>query len=190
MPDSVSAKAPVNATAVAVKPARRRNDARREGSGVGSSTVISVVPLNKVGVSFGVLARGKRHAHDEPARGAGMELDRAAVGLRHGTDDREPEAHAVAAGTAVEALEGLEQRRNGRGRHDLAGVAHLDGAAAGDAPGAALTQPAVAVVADGVLDEVRDEPVEQPAVAADRGGLEGRVDFEPAGGRLGGGLRD
>src|SRR3954462_9081076 len=94
LPASARANAPVRAAAVAVKPARRRNDARREGSGVGSSTVISVVPLNKVGVSFGVLARGQRHADAEPAGRAGAELDRAAVGLGHGAHDREPEPHA------------------------------------------------------------------------------------------------
>src|SRR3954453_8982536 len=80
MPERASANAAVIASADAVKHTRRRSGPRAR-SGVGSSTVISVVPLNKVGVKDGAVAPGQRHAHDEAAGRARAELDRAPVRL-------------------------------------------------------------------------------------------------------------
>ena len=56
----------------------------------------------------------------------GGQGDRAAVGLRDRAHDGEAEARTVAAGAAVDALEGLEQRRQGRRVEHVAVVDDLE----------------------------------------------------------------
>src|SRR3954471_771985 len=190
MPDSASANAAVSASAVATKPTRRSSDPRGAWSGVGSSTVISVVPFNKIGVRYGALPPGERDPDDEPAGRPGAQLDRAAVRLGDRAHDREPEPDAVAPRAAVQALEGLEQRRQRVGRDHVPVVADLDGAEARRAGGVDLDRAALPVVPHGILDEVRDEALEQPPVAADGGRVEGRAHVDVARGRVGAGLAE
>ena len=92
-------------------------------------------------------------------------------------DDRE--ADAVPFEIAVAALvrsapEGLEQLADVLGRNRWAAVGDAQGRGAGARLGAEVDPAAAQVVADGVVEEVRDQPLDEPRVAARRRGLERR----------------
>src|SRR5262249_56523158 len=83
-------------------------------------------------------------------------------------DDRESEpCTATRAGPGrVSADEGLEEPRDRRRSNELAAVRDPQGRVAADLAGLDANEPARLVVAQGVLDDVRDQALEQFAVAA------------------------
>ena len=89
------------------------------------------------------------------------------MGLGDGANDGESQAGAVAAGAAVDALEGLEEAGEGLGVEDVTVVDHLDEAVAVAGGGRDRDVPARAVVADGVLHKVGHEALEQAAAPID-----------------------
>jgi len=95
----------------------------------------------------------------------------AAVGGGDRADDGQAETGAAGGAGAVglEAAEGLEQGVDLGGGDRGAGVGDPDHGLGAGAAGVDLDPAAGLVVADGVLDQVGDQPLQQGAVAGHRG---------------------
>jgi hypothetical protein len=124
---------------------------------------------------------GEGDVDGQAAVGPGFGGDGGGVGAGDGADDGQAEAVAVAVGAGgarAEPLEGLEQAVDFGGRDDLAGVGHRqDGAGVADL-GGDLDFPAADVVPDGVVDQVRDQLLDQERVTVEGGGLEIGLDVQ------------
>jgi hypothetical protein len=116
----------------------------------------------------------------QAAGGPGLRGDGGAVGGGYGPDDGQTETvAATAAGAArAEPLEGLEQAVDLGGRDDLPGAGHRqDGVNTAD-PGRDLDVPAGDVVADGVVDQVGHQSLDQEGIAVEGGVLDNGVDLQ------------
>ena len=118
----------------------------------------------------------KADLDSESSPGSGLCIDDGTVGVGDRLHDREPEPGAIGRGTHVRAasLEGLEEARKLARRDHGPGVSDHDRRPAGDGVRGDVEPSLRHVVTDGVLDQVRDEALEQQRVAGRSGGLERR----------------
>jgi len=132
-------------------------------------------------------ARGLREAdaHAEAAVGHGAGGDGGVVCGRDGPDDGQSEPVPVLVGrpARIEPLEGLEEAFDFRWPDEWSGVGHRQDGLAVLHPGPDLDTAAGNVVADGVGEQVGDEPFDEQGVAIEgcRFGHLVDVDPEPAG---------
>jgi hypothetical protein len=105
----------------------------------------------------------------------------AAVDCSDGRDDGEAESEAVVRGAVAEPLEWLEDAVGFRWADERAGIDHGEVAASRDGAGAGADPDVAAggVVADRIVDQVRDQVLRQHQVARDDGGLKRGVPSWP-----------
>jgi hypothetical protein len=107
-------------------------------------------------------------------------VDDGVVGVGDRLHEREPEPDPdpdpVGSGTLVGAvsLERFEQAGELAGRDHGSGVRDREDGVAGGGVGGEVESACGGVVTDGVLDQVRDEPLDQQGLAGGAGGLECR----------------
>ena len=121
------------------------------------------------------VALPEAHGDGQAAAGVGVGRDTRAVGDGDRADDGEAEALPVGVPDALgaEALERLEEALDLVRRDDRAGVRHRE---AGRFAGRDLDPAARDVVPHRVVDEVRDEDLQQPRVTCDSRGRQRGVD--------------
>ena len=134
---------------------------------------------------FGLILRrrGREARLDvEAASGTGVRGEGSAVGVGDGADDgqAEPVPAVVAGALAAQPLERLEQPVHLAGRDRLPGVADRYDRPPGLGVGADLDPAVGPVVAQGVVDQVRDQAFGQARVTGGRSRAERGVDADAA----------
>jgi len=112
----------------------------------------------------------------QAAAGSGFGVDRGAVGVGDRLHDREPEPDPFDRGASVgvASLEGLEDAGELAGRYHGSGVRDREPGTASDGVCGGVESASGCVVTDGVLYQVRYEPLDQQWVTGCSGGFEPR----------------
>jgi hypothetical protein len=124
----------------------------------------------------GVGRKGDRDG--EAAYGSREDVEAGSVGFGDVGNDGQAETETIRGGRPIRgaALEGLEQSTDLICCYQGSGVGHGERRFGGAGCELDLDTPACGVVTDGVVDEVRHQPVEEPGVPGHRGIVESGVE--------------